>query len=89
MATNVWKNRKSQTRAKHYQSTSRHIRNKNLLQRRFEIMVSLIKEVVLIIGKVFEALLTIAILLPIMAVTFIVVYFYTITYNIIYNEDNS
>jgi len=52
-------------------------------------MVSLIKEVVLIIGKVFEALLTIAILLPIMAVTFIVVYFYTITYNIIYNEDNS
>ena len=52
-------------------------------------MVSLIKEVILIIGKVFEALLTIAILVPTMAVTFIVVYFYKITYNIIHNEDNS
>jgi hypothetical protein len=52
-------------------------------------MVSLIKEVVLIIGKMFEALLTIAILLPIMMVTFIVVYLYKITYNIVNYENHS
>lgn len=52
-------------------------------------MVSIIKEILLIIGKVFEALLTIAILLPVMMVTFIVVYLYKITYNIINYESDS
>lgn len=51
-------------------------------------MVSIIQEIIIIIGKVFEALLTIIILLPVMAVTFTVVYLYKITYNIINYESN-
>jgi hypothetical protein len=52
-------------------------------------MVSLIKEILQIIAKMLEALLTIAFIFPIVIVVFVFVYIYKTIYNIINNEDHS